>query len=212
MSEMQGFRSKPNHRFFANHRHERAHMPRITKVYTRTGDEGMTGLGSGARVSKTSARIGAFGVIDELNATIGVVLANEPRKDTAETLARIQNELFHVGADLCIPEQDKQRFPGPRIEARHVTALETDMDRLSENLPPLENFILPGGSAAAAYLHLARTTCRRAERDIVHLAHEEAINVSIPPYLNRLSDLLFVLARYENQAAGYDDVVWDSRL
>lgn len=187
-------------------------MPRITKVYTRTGDEGITGLGTGARVSKTSVRINAFGSVDEVNAAVGVVRTLDPQRATEEILARVQNELFHVGADLCVPEGDKDRFPGPRLAGSHVTALEADMDRISEQLAPLENFILPGGTPAAAQLHVARTVCRRAEREIIELAHEEPISDFAVPYLNRLSDLFFVLARYENHAAGRDDVLWNSRV
>jgi cob(I)alamin adenosyltransferase len=186
-------------------------VPRITKVYTRTGDDGTTGLGSGARVPKTSARIAAYGTVDELNSLLGVVLASGPVAELAEPLRAIQNELFHCGADLCVPETDKARFPGPRIEPRHVAALELLMDSLSESLAPLENFILPGGHAAAAHLHVARAVCRRAERDVLQLAASEPVNPLIVPYLNRLSDALFVMARYQNQRGGVADPLWNSR-
>jgi cob(I)alamin adenosyltransferase len=142
-------------------------MPRITKVYTRTGDDGRTGLGGGQRVLKDSPRIEAYGTVDELNSAIGVALAAGPVPELAEKLRAIQNELFHLGSDLCIVEEDKARMPVPKIEERHVTALETTMDALTEKLTPLENFVLPGGAPAAAALHVARTVCRRAERRVV---------------------------------------------
>lgn len=186
-------------------------MPRITKVYTRTGDDGTTGLGSGARVSKSAGRIECYGTVDELNSVIGAILAAGPRPELIEPLRRIQNELFHVGADLCIPEADKARFPGPRIGDRHVQALELLMDQLSEQLDPLENFILPGGTLAAAELHVARCVCRRAERVAIRLRDEEPIGPGIIPYLNRLSDALFVMARYQNKLSGVADPLWDSR-
>ena len=186
-------------------------MPRITKVYTRTGDEGNTALGGGQRVSKDSLRIAAYGTVDELNSAIGVALATGVADDLTIPLGTIQNELFHLGSDLCILEEDKEAMPVPRIEAEHVTQLEGWIDTLSEKLPPLENFILPGGSAGAAALHLARTVCRRAERECVALLGEDDIGEQVIPYLNRLSDLLFVMARYENAERGAPDVLWDSR-
>ena len=186
-------------------------MPRITKVYTRTGDDGTTGLGDGQRVPKTSLRIAAYGTIDELNAQIGVVLAAGAANELVEPLWRIQNELFHAGAELCVPEADKAKHPGPRVEARHVEALEQLMDRLNAQLPALKNFILPGGSPAAAQLHVARTVCRRAERDVLALAAQEPIGAHVVPYLNRLSDALFVLARFQTKLAGVDEPLWDSR-
>jgi cob(I)alamin adenosyltransferase len=186
-------------------------MPRITKVYTRTGDDGTTALGTGQRVPKTSLRIGAYGTVDELNAQLGVVLAGEVPPDLAEPLRRVQNELFHLGADLCVPEADKPQRPGPRIEPRHVVALEQLMDGLSAHLEPLKNFVLPGGTAAAAQLHVARTLCRRAERDVVALAQQEPVGAEVVRYLNRLSDALFVMARYANKTAGVDEPLWDSR-
>lgn len=186
-------------------------MPRITKVYTRTGDDGTTGLGTGERVHKTSPRIEAYGTIDELNAQLGLVLTQAPAAALVEPLRRIQNELFHAGADLCIPEASKEKFPGPRIETRHVAGLEELIDGLSADLPPLENFILPGGTPAAAALHVARAVCRRAERLLVALAEHEPIGGQVVPYVNRLSDLLFVMARYQNGAQGVADPLWDSR-
>jgi len=178
-------------------------MPRITRVYTRTGDGGTTGLGTGARVPKTNVRIEAYGTVDELNATLGVVLAAPTHPRLAPAVRRIQNELFHLGADLCVPEADKASRPGPRVEAAHVTALERLMDELSQELEPLDNFVLPGGTLAAAQYHVARTICRRAEA--------ESVGPHGVPYLNRLSDTLFVLARVENRLAGAPDVLWNSR-
>ncbi len=186
-------------------------MPRITKVYTRTGDDGTTALGGGQRVDKDAVRIDAYGTVDELNSALGVAVAGELDEQLAASLARIQNELFHLGSDLCILEEDKESMPVPRIETRHVEALEAEIDTLSEELPPLENFIIPGGSTGAAALHLARTICRRAERCVVTLGRAEAINEHALRYLNRLSDLLFVMARAQNARSGRDDVLWDSR-
>ena len=186
-------------------------MPRITKVYTRTGDDGTTGLGSGRRVPKDSPRIEAYGVVDELNSEIGAALAGGLDEELEKALTRIQNELFHLGSDLCVPDEDKEALPVPRIEERHVAALEELIDRYTDELPPLENFILPGGSAGAAQLHVARAPCRRAERRIVDLAREESVGSPLLRYLNRVSYLLFVMARYENQQRGAPDVLWDSR-
>ena len=186
-------------------------MPRITRVYTRTGDDGATSLGGGRRVPKDSPRIEAYGTVDELNSQIGAALAAGLVPPLAEALAPVQNDLFHLGSDLCVSEEDKARRPVPRIEERHVLALERLMDRLSEELSALENFILPGGSAGAARLHVARTVCRRAERRVVALARQEPVGAHPVTYLNRLSDLLFVMARYENRSRGVSDVLWDSR-
>jgi cob(I)alamin adenosyltransferase len=188
-------------------------MPRITKVYTRTGDDGTTGLGSGQRVKKDSLRIAAYGTVDELNSQIGVVLATEGgvNEAIAAPLAAIQNDLFHLGSDLCILEEDKKRMAVPRIEERHVTALEELMDRLSEELEPLSNFVLPGGCPGAAALHVARTVCRRAEREVIALSRQEPVGPQTVTYLNRLSDALFVMARHENKRRGIPDVLWNSR-
>jgi len=186
-------------------------MPRITRVYTKTGDDGTTGLGSGQRIAKDSPRIEAYGTVDELNSQLGVALAAGVHDPVPAALRTIQNELFHLGSDLCIPEEDKKRTPVPRIEERHVLALEKLMDRLSKELSPLENFILPGGSPAAAALHVARTVCRRAERRVLLLSRQEPVGTQVIPYLNRLSDALFVMARYENKRSGSSDTLWDSR-
>jgi cob(I)alamin adenosyltransferase len=186
-------------------------VPRITKVYTRTGDDGSTGLGGGQRLPKDAPRIAAYGTVDELNSVLGVALASGLDETLAAMLRRIQNELFHLGSDLSILEEDKARMPVPRIEARHVEALERGIDRLQSDLRPLDNFILPGGTAGAAQLHVARTVCRRAERLLVTLARAEAVGEHALAYLNRLSDLLFVAARWENWKRGAPDVLWDSR-
>ena len=186
-------------------------MPKITKVYTRTGDDGTTALGGGQRLPKDALRIEAYGTVDEANSAIGVVRAAAVAPHLDAMLARIQNELFHLGSDLCILEADKKAMPVPQIEARHVDQLERDIDLLQESLPPLANFILPGGTPAAAHLHIARTVCRRAERIVVALRREEPLGAFAVHYLNRLSDLLFVMSRAENQAKGCPDVTWDSR-
>lgn len=186
-------------------------MPRITKVYTRTGDDGSTALGGGQRVGKDTLRIEAYGTVDEANSAIGLARAFGLAPEIDAPLASIQNELFHLGSDLCILEEDKASRPVPQIEDRHVTALEQLVDRLSEELPPLPNFILPGGSSGAAQLHVARTVCRRAERILVALSRREAVGPAVVRYVNRLSDALFVMARYENRRRGVPDTFWDSR-
>lgn len=186
-------------------------MPKLTKIYTRGGDEGATSLGGGQRVPKHSLRIKAFGAVDELNSQIGLALACDPDVELTAALREIQNTLFHLGADLCVLESDKPRLDGPRVEQRHVDALEQLIDRLSVKLGPLENFILPGGSLGAAHLHVARTLCRRAERTTTALAEHEPIGPSVLKYLNRLSDALFVMARQENHRSGIDDICWNSR-
>ena len=185
-------------------------MPRITRVYTRTGDDGTTGLGVRVRVRKDDARVEAYGTVDELNSALGVVVASGPSAPVADSLRRVQQELFHLGSDLCVPPDDEAPSV-PRIEQRHVEALEKTIDRLQEELEPLANFVLPGGCAAAAALHLARTICRRAERRLVALAAAEPVGAPALTYVNRLSDALFVMARYENLVSGESDVLWDSR-
>jgi cob(I)alamin adenosyltransferase len=186
-------------------------MPRITKVYTRTGDDGTTGLGGGQRVRKDSRRIQAFGTVDELNSAIGVAVALGLCEPLRAPLAAVQNELFHLGSDLCVLEEDKAQFKVPVVEQRHVDALEELMDELSDALPPLENFVLPGGAPGAAQLHVARTVCRRAERLVIALSRKEAVNPCAVRYLNRLSDALFVMARFENLQRAVPDVLWNSR-
>ena len=187
-------------------------MPKLTKIYTKTGDDGTTALGAGRRVPKDALRIETYGTVDELNSLIGEAVAGGLEPWLASELARIQNELFHLGSDLCTLEADKAKRPVPRIEERHVQALETAIDTMNETLGPLLNFILPGGSEGAARLHVARTVCRRAERLAVGLARDEEVGAFVVPYLNRLSDALFVMARFENKHRGIEDVLWNSRL
>ncbi len=186
-------------------------MPRITKVYTRTGDDGTTALGGGQRLPKDALRVEAYGTVDELSSVIGVALCCTLESRVGAMLRRIQNELFHLGSDLCVLEDDKRRMPVPDIEERHVTALEGDIDALQEDLAPLANFILPGGAPGAAQLHMARTVARRCERRLVTLAAAEAVGAHAVRYVNRLSDLLFVMARVENADKAVTDVTWDSR-
>jgi cob(I)alamin adenosyltransferase len=186
-------------------------VPRITRIYTRRGDDGSTGLGGGQRVSKDSLRIEVFGTVDELSSQLGVVLSCNPDPELAGWLTTIQNELFHLGSDLCVLEEDKARMPVPRIEQRHVDALEGILDQLTAEVGPLENFVLPGGAPLASQLHVARTVCRRAERLAVALAREEPVGEHVVRYLNRLSDTLFVMARAANRRAGIDEPLWNSR-
>ena len=185
-------------------------MPRLTKIYTRRGDSGMTALGGGQRVPKESLRVQAYGTVDELNSHIGVAVATGVSERLSAVLPTIQNELFHLGSDLCFTEEDKEKYAIPQIAERHVTALESIMDELTEIVGPLENFILPGGALSAAHLHVARTVCRRAEREVVALAREEAIGPHVLPYLNRLSDALFVMARYENHVQNVPEPLWNT--
>lgn len=185
-------------------------MPRLTKIYTRQGDNGTTSLGSRQRVAKDALRVAAYGTVDELNSQLGVAVAVGLSARLMETLPVIQNELFHLGSDLAFTEEDKQTYQIPQIEARHVQALEALIDELNEVVGPLENFILPGGSQGAALLHVARTVCRRAEREAVTLARSEPVGAQVIPYLNRLSDLLFVMARYENHQRGVPEPLWDT--
>lgn len=196
-----------------------APMVRITKVYTKQGDRGETRLAGGERLAKDSARIEAYGTVDELSSQIGVALASGSGESTREILTSVQNDLFHLGSSLAfLPERgsgDEVRFPGPRLEGRHVEALEASIDRVNAGLDPLESFVLPGGTAAASQLHLARCVCRRAERRVLRLSREEGRHGLLPEhaltYLNRLSDLLFVLARAENHRTGTPEPTWNSR-
>lgn len=185
-------------------------MPRITKIYTKTGDDGTTRLGGGQQVGKDDLRIETYGTVDELNSHLGLAVAAGLHPDLSSTITRIQNELFNLGSDLCILEQDKKKMPVPVIEPRHVETLEHEIDRCSEETGPLTNFILPGGTAAAAHLHVARTVCRRAERLLVALGKREELNPNTLHYLNRLSDLLFAMARSENRKKDVPDILWDS--
>ena len=180
-------------------------MPRLTRIYTRTGDDGSTALGSGARISKDDLRVDTYGTVDELNAQLGAALCQGMPEPLAEPLSRIQNDLFHLGSDLCVTEAEKAARPMPRIEERHVVWLEAEIDLWNGKLPALDNFILPGGSPAAAQLHVARTVCRRAERRALEVTDG---NPEVVRYLNRLSDLLFVLSRRINRVAGKEEPVW----
>src|SRR5262249_47853970 len=179
------------------------------KIYTRTGDDGTTALFAGGRTTKDSARLHAYGTIDELNSLLGVALAQGTSAELAPMLRAIQNELFMVGSDLSTPLDAKAAWI-VRVEPEQVTRLETEIDHMEEHLPPLKNFILPGGTPNAATLHLARTVCRRAERWIVTIAHEDRINEVAMQYVNRLSDWLFVAARYENALAGREEIIWQA--
>ena len=178
---------------------------RLTRIYTRGGDGGETSLGDGSRVSKLDCRIGAFGTVDELNSALGVVLAGELPERLREPLALIQNELFDVGADLSVPWGVTDRL---RVEQAMIDRLESFCDELNAELPELRSFVLPGGTEAAARLHVARTVCRRAERDVLAGSEELELNPLVLVYLNRLSDLLFILARSANAAAGVDEPLW----
>lgn len=174
---------------------------RLSRITTRTGDAGETGLGNGTRVAKSSARICALGDVDELNSSLGLVLAEELPADVREVLERIQQELFDLGGELSIPGH-------VMVGEAHVVRLERQLETWNAGLPPLKEFILPGGSRASAAAHLARTICRRAERGVVALGQAEAVNEHARHYLNRLSDLLFVVGRLLNRAAGRSDVQW----
>lgn len=185
-------------------------MVHINRVYTRAGDDGSTALGGGQRVAKDSLRIEAYGTIDELNSVVGVVAAAGLHESMRDQFFVIQQVLFNVGSDLCILEEDKLRFATPRIEQRHVDQLEGWIDAWNADLEPLRSFILPGGDMAAAQLHVARTVCRRAERLVIALSRVEAVGEQVVPYLNRLSDLLFVAARYQAKLSGAGDILWDS--
>jgi len=178
---------------------------RLTRIYTRGGDRGETSLGDGSRVSKLDGRIEAYGTVDELNAALGVVLADGVPGELRTVLERVQNELFDVGADLSVPAGVEGRL---RVEQPLVDRLEADCDRFNADLPELRSFVLPGGTAAAARLHVARTICRRAEREILRAAQEHEIGPLVSVYLNRLSDLLFILARAANALAGHDEPLW----
>jgi cob(I)alamin adenosyltransferase len=181
-------------------------MVRLTRIYTRGGDRGETSLGDGARVAKHALRVAAFGTVDEANAAIGIArLDADPAAD--EMLGRIQNDLFDLGADLCTPEDGERAAGALRIVAAQVERLEAEIDVMNATLQPLDSFILPGGSAAAAHLHLARTIARRAERLVSELAGAERVNPEALKYLNRLSDHLFVLGRRVNDN-GARDVLW----
>lgn len=175
---------------------------RLSKIYTRTGDDGSTGLGDGSRVAKDSLRVNAYGTVDEANCCIGLMLASEVPDDIRELLIHVQHQLFDLGGELCIPGH-------AAIFDADIDALEARLDHYNEDLPPLKEFILPGGGEASARCHIARTVVRRAERETVSLAREESVRPQAIHYLNRLSDLLFVLARVLARSSGHGEVIWD---
>jgi cob(I)alamin adenosyltransferase len=178
---------------------------RLTRIYTRGGDAGETSLGDGSRASKLDERIAAFGTVDELNALIGLVLAGACPEDVRDVLGRVQNELFDLGADLSVPLEREGRL---RVTQQQVDALERACDRFNEGLPELKSFVLPGGGEAAARLHVARAVCRRAEREALAAAQVHELNPVALVYLNRLSDLLFILARAVNAVDGREEPLW----
>ncbi len=174
---------------------------RLSKIYTRTGDKGTTGLGGGTRVPKDSVRVEAFGTVDEINSVVGLLLAEDLPDNLRAALTDIQHDLFDVGSELCVPGRQT-------LAEENITRLENLLDTLNTDLPYLKEFILPGGSRAAALAHLARTVCRRAERRVVTLSRAESVPETSIKYINRLSDLLFVMARVLNKHAGVPDVLW----
>jgi cob(I)alamin adenosyltransferase len=174
---------------------------RLSRIYTRTGDDGSTGLGDGKRVAKDDPRVEAIGAVDELNSALGLLAAESLPPEIRQSIVDIQHELFDLGGELSMPGRSV-------LMATQVERLEHQLDQLNEPLPPLKEFILPGGSRAAALAHFARTVCRRAERRVIALAHVETVNPATLHYLNRLSDLLFVVARALNRAEGQPDVLW----
>jgi cob(I)alamin adenosyltransferase len=176
---------------------------RLTRIYTGGGDQGETSLGDGSRVPKLDCRIAAFGTVDELNSLLGLVLAGEVSAQTRAVLERVQNELFDLGADISVPFGREDRL---RVTQSQIDDLEADCDRFNADLPELKSFVLPGGSEAAARLHVARAVCRRAERDVLDAAEQVELNPLVTVYLNRLSDLLFILARTAN--VGSDEPLW----
>ncbi|MGR3290525.1 MAG: cob(I)yrinic acid a,c-diamide adenosyltransferase [Paracoccaceae bacterium] len=181
----------------------------LNKIYTRTGDTGETALGDGVRVAKHSTRVTAYGTVDETNATVGLARLHSTG-DTDSALARIQNDLFDLGADLCRPDlagDAKAEYPPLRVTQAQVDRLETEIDAMNTDLQPLRSFVLPGGSALAAHLHLCRTVSRRAERLAVELSGDEDVNPAVIKYLNRVSDWFFVASRMANDG-GKDDVLW----
>jgi cob(I)alamin adenosyltransferase len=183
-------------------------MVYLNRIYTKGGDKGETSLGDGTRVAKTHPRILAYGGTDELNSLLGVVLTTDLPPEVNSWLKHVQNDLFDLGADLCVPETDPPpEFPPLRVTADQVETLEDWIDQVNEQLAPLESFILPGGTPAAAHLHHARAVCRRVETQVLRLVETETVNPQVAIYLNRLSDLLFVLARLCNNA-GAADILW----
>jgi cob(I)alamin adenosyltransferase len=184
---------------------ERDEPVRLTKIYTRGGDAGETSLGDGTRTSKLDPRIAAFGTVDELNAALGTVVSGDCPEQIRDVLLRVQNELFDLGADLSVPFEREGRL---RVTQEQVTALERDCDLFNADLPELMSFVLPGGTETAARLHVARTLCRRAERETLSASESVGVDPLALVYLNRLSDLLFILSRSANALAGRDEPLW----
>ena len=182
-------------------------MVQLTRIYTRGGDKGKTSLGNGSRVAKHDRRVAAYGTVDECNSVIGLARLQSGDGEADAMLSRIQNDLFDLGADLCTPEEEAPEYPPLRMTSAQVERLEQEIDAMNAELEPLQSFVLPGGTALSAYLHLARTVARRAEREMTALAEHEAINPEAIRFINRLSDLLFVMARYCNDN-GRADVLW----
>ena len=176
---------------------------RLSKIYTRTGDDGTTGLGDGARVPKTSPRVEAMGAVDELNSVIGLLMTESLPDSIRGTLSAVQHSLFDLGGEISLPGQEL-------VHDEQVTQIENTLDQMNEPLSPLKDFILPGGTQAAALCHQARSVCRRAERRLLVLAEQQSVSKASTKYLNRLSDLLFVMARHLNRSAGVDDVLWQN--
>jgi cob(I)alamin adenosyltransferase len=180
------------------------------KIYTKTGDDGNTGLFGGTRVKKNNIRINSYGTVDELNALLGIATVNILTEDIKSIIEKVQNKLFKIGAELASPENVKSEII-KKTDEEDIFELEKTIDEIDVKLPELKNFILPGGSAGASYLHFARTICRRAERIIVELKENENVNNNVLIFINRLSDLLFVLARYENFATSTPEIEWKTR-
>ena len=184
----------------------------LNKIYTKTGDDGTTALGNGERIAKSSKRVSAYGSVDELNSFIGLArsfIESDKLKELDKILATIQNDLFDLGADLCIPDKDKNA-DSLKIVNSYVKNLEREIDKLNSQLEPLRSFILPGGTKVSAYIHIARTIARRCEREMIELRQIEEAEISkeAVQYINRLSDFLFVAARYVNLKSDFDDILW----
>jgi cob(I)alamin adenosyltransferase len=178
---------------------------RLSKIYTRTGDDGTTGLSDGSRIDKDSLRITAIGSIDELNSLLGQVICENTDQQCGDVLTEIQHRLFDMGGELSMPGQQL-------MQTESISWLEQQLDKMNADLAPLKDFILPGGSRVAAVCHVARSVCRRAERDVISLSHKNDISIIIQGYLNRLSDLLFVMARFFNKASGQPDALWQHKI
>ncbi len=180
----------------------------LNKIYTKKGDDGKTELGNGERVKKFSKRVVAYGTVDELNSIIGIVTSLDIDEELLNSLSKIQNDLFDIGADLCVPQDDKKNnFTPFRLPSNYVLRLENEIDKMNSSIDPIKSFVLPGGSKISSQLHLCRTTCRRAERFLVDLMEIEDINPEVLKYLNRLSDWFFVTARKYNDN-GKNDILW----